>query len=133
MTEKKLTPKQERFVLAYMETGNASESYRKAYDAKQMTEKSVNETASRLLKNVKVAARLEALRAPVLEATQMTLEGHLQRLKELSDEAQENGKFGPAIQAEIARGKVSGFYVERVEMEATVMGLAERMRAQRGK
>ena len=31
-----LTPKQEAFCLAYMETGNASEAYRRAYDADNM-------------------------------------------------------------------------------------------------
>ena len=32
MMAKKLTPKQESFCLAYIETGNASEAYRQAYD-----------------------------------------------------------------------------------------------------
>jgi phage terminase small subunit len=34
MMTDKLTPKQERFVQAYIETGNATEAYRQAYDAK---------------------------------------------------------------------------------------------------
>ena len=36
----KLTPKQEAFVLAYIETGNASEAYRRAYNAENMSERS---------------------------------------------------------------------------------------------
>jgi len=34
---KKLTPKQERFVQEYLATGNASEAYRRAYDAENMS------------------------------------------------------------------------------------------------
>lgn len=128
-----LTPKQEAFCAAFIATGNASEAYRTAYNAKTMKAASVNREAKALTDNPKIASRLAEMRAPVLEASQMTLEGHLQRLKLLSEEAQDNGKYGPAIQAEIARGRASGFYVDRVELEATVIGLAERMRAQRGK
>ena len=32
MADNKLTPKQEAFILAYLETGNASEAYRRAYN-----------------------------------------------------------------------------------------------------
>lgn len=37
-----LTPKQETFCLAYIETGNASEAYRQAYDAENMKPDTVN-------------------------------------------------------------------------------------------
>lgn len=109
-----LTIKQENFCLAYIETGNASEAYRKAGYSKGMSDKTVNEAASRLLKDSKVIARLEELRNPVVEAAQITLESHLSDLKELRDKAAGEGKYGPAIQAEIARGKASGLHVERI-------------------
>jgi phage terminase small subunit len=57
-----LTPKQEKFLRLYIEVGNASEAYRAAYRAKNMTAKSVHEQASRLLANRKVAARVTAWR-----------------------------------------------------------------------
>ncbi|MGU9998175.1 terminase small subunit, partial [Bordetella avium] len=37
-----LTPKQEAFALAYVETGNASEAYRRAYSAERMKPETVN-------------------------------------------------------------------------------------------
>ena len=42
----KLTPKQENFCLAYLETSNASEAYRRAYDSENMKPESINVNAS---------------------------------------------------------------------------------------
>lgn len=111
-----LTPKQEAFALAYLETGNASEAYRRAYDAEGMKPESVNRAAKEVLDNPKIAARLEMLRAPVREAAQITLKQHLDDLKRLRDLAEASEKYGPAIQAEVARGKASGLYVEKTEV-----------------
>ena len=110
-----LTPKQEAFCLAYIETGNASEAYRQAYKANGMSLKTINEAASRLASNSKVIARLQELRAPVVEKAQITLEQHLADLQRLRDLAEASEKFGPAVTAEMARGKASGLYVDRVE------------------
>jgi phage terminase small subunit len=58
----KLTPKQEAFVLAYLETGNASEAYRQCYDVSPDTKpNTVEKRACELLKNGKVAGRIAAL------------------------------------------------------------------------
>lgn len=120
MTAGKLTQKQENFCLAYIETGNASDAYRKAYPGTRMSDKTLNEAASRLLKNSKVVARLEELRKPVTESAQITLEQHLSKLEELRELAKEEGKYGPAIQAEIARGKAAGLYVEQSRTEGEI-------------
>jgi len=110
-----LTPKQEAFCLAYIETGNASEAYRRSYDASAMSETSINRKAKELLDNGKITARVAEIRAPAVEKAQITLERHLNDLKALRDKADASEKYGPAIQAEIARGKASGLYVEKVE------------------
>ena len=111
-----LTPKQERFCHAYLEHGNASEAYRQSYNAGAMKPETVNRKASEVLSNGKVTARLEELRAPVVEATRITLEGHLYTLAELRNEARDIGQLSAAINAEIARGKVAGLYVDRQEI-----------------
>jgi phage terminase small subunit len=110
-----LTPKQEAFCLAYMETGNASEAYRRAYQPKTTNQATVNRTAKELIDNHKIAARLQELRQPAIERAQITLEQHLNDLKRLRDLAEASEKYGPAIQAEVARGKASGLYVEKLE------------------
>lgn len=115
-----LTIKQENFCLAYIETGNASEAYRRAYNAESMKPESVNREAKVLIDNPKIAARLEELRKPAREAAGVTLEGHLKELAELRELAKKDGKYGPAIQAEMARGKASGLYVERSHVDGEI-------------
>lgn len=110
-----LTQKQEAFCVAYVETGNASEAYRRSYDAGGMSEASINRKAKEVLDNGKITARITEIRAPALEKAQITLECHLNDLKTLRDKADTAAKFGPAIAAEIARGKASGLYIEKVE------------------
>ena len=111
----KLTAKQEAFCLAYIETNNASEAYRRAYDSSKMKPESVNESASRLLADVKITARLEQLRAPVRDRAQITLESHLERLNHLSLMAEQAEQYSAAIKAEESRGKVAGLYVEKID------------------
>lgn len=111
-----LTQKQEAFCTAYIETGCASTAYRRSYNADGMADTTVNRKAKELLDNGKIAARLTELRAPVVERAQITLEAHLEDLKRLRDRAEADGKFGPAIAAEIARGRAAGLYVVRAEV-----------------
>lgn len=115
-----LTIKQENFCLAYIETGNASEAYRRAYNVDRMKPDSINREAKALIDNPKIASRLEELRKPAREAAGVTLEGHLKELAELRDLAKNDGKYGPAIQAEMARGKASGLYVERSQIDGDI-------------
>jgi phage terminase small subunit len=74
---KPLTPKQEAFCLAYIETSNASEAYRQAYDCQRMKPETVSRNAKALLDNNKIATRLAEIRQPVLERAQITLETNL--------------------------------------------------------
>jgi len=60
---RELTPKQEAFVRAYLETGNACESYRRAYNAGNSAQRTIEKRASELLNNGEVTGRLAALRS----------------------------------------------------------------------
>lgn len=120
-----LTAKQEGFCLAYLETGNASEAYRRAYDAENMKPETVNKRASELLDNGAIAGRLAELRGPVVKAAQMTLEAHLEALKVLRDRAAEAGQYGAAITAETNRGKAAGLYTEKHELTGANGGPVE--------
>lgn len=118
-----LTPKQEAFCLAYVETGNASEAYRRAYDAARMKPATISRNAKSLMDNNKIATRLSEIRKPAVDAAQITLESHLRRLAELSDGAEKEGQFSAAINAEIARGKAAGVHVEKSEQTITTREL----------
>lgn len=57
----KLTPKQEKFCQEYIKTGNASESYKRAYSTKNMKSETINNNAYMLLKNSEISARIKVL------------------------------------------------------------------------
>lgn len=68
----KLTVKQEKFCNNYVETGNASEAYRRSYSCENMKSETINEKASRLLKECKISARIEELRRNLQERSDFT-------------------------------------------------------------
>jgi len=111
----KLPPKQEAFVQELIKGSTQSDAYRKSYNAKKSTDKSVWELASRLADNGKVKSRLEEIRAPVNEKLGYTLDAHLKRLETLSKMAANIGQLTAAVNAEISRGKAAGHYVERLD------------------
>lgn len=80
-----LTPKQESFCLAYLETGNASEAYRLAYAAGKMKPETINRTAKELLDNPKIAARLEELTKAATSKAVMTRQRALERLSLIAE------------------------------------------------
>lgn len=58
-----LTPKQEAFALAFFETGNAAEAYRRAYDvAPDAKDSWIYVEACQLLDHPKIALRLKSIR-----------------------------------------------------------------------
>jgi len=69
MRKESLTQNQEKFCLAYIETGNASGAYRRAYNAGKMKAETINRRAFDLMQNGKVTARISDLRASVVSAT----------------------------------------------------------------
>lgn len=124
---KALTQRQGAFCLAYVETCNASEAYRRAYST-NASPKTINEKASRLLKEGKIGARIADLRAPAVEAARITHASHLQRLHALGGKAEAKGQFSAAIGAEVARGKVAGLYDEKPPPEVPELTPEERMK-----
>jgi phage terminase small subunit len=69
----KLTPKQNKFAEEYVNTGNASEAYRRAYDvAKTTSNEVIAVKASELLKNGNISVRVKDLQKQEAEAFQIT-------------------------------------------------------------
>lgn len=113
-----LTPKQEAFAQAVVTGISQSDAYRKAYKVRPKTKpETVNQAASRIMADSNVAARVAELRAPVIKAAQMTLEGHLDDLLRLRNMAAKGSQYSAAITAEVARGKAAGVHVERHHLE----------------
>ncbi len=106
-----LSERQQRFVDAYLTNPNAT----KAAVAAGYSAKTAYSAGGRLLKNVEVSTALQHARSQASAIAGLTLQAHLDRLNELAGQAADSEQFGPAVSAEISRGKASGFYVERRE------------------
>jgi hypothetical protein len=61
---------------------------------------------------VELHAEIAAQSAPTIA---LTLDAHLEKLRELRDEARQRGQLSAAIQAEVKRGEARRFYVKQVE------------------
>jgi hypothetical protein len=63
-----LTPKQEAFAMAFLETGDAVASYKVAYDTSGMQPATIKASAWHVRHNPKVAARIHTLRGAIASA-----------------------------------------------------------------
>lgn len=104
----KLTPKQEAFCMAYVETGNASEAYRRAYDVGNMKAATVNRTAKELLDNPKITARIAALQAEHRERHNITIDSLTDELEAARQLAFAEGKASAAVAATMGKAKLHG-------------------------
>jgi len=104
-----ITAKQIKFAILVGAGKEYGEAHLEAYPNK-MSFKTHQEAGSRLMKNSKVLAKVLEIRQPAAIDAQITLGNHLNTLEDLRDKAKDFNHFGPAIRAEIARGRVSGLY-----------------------
>lgn len=117
----RLTPKQEKFCLVYLETGNASEAYRQAYDAKDMKPLTVARSAHELMGNPKIEGRLAELRAPIIAKAQLTVEDLLIELEEARQLALETEQPSPAVTATMGKAKLLGLDKQIIEQTVRVV------------
>jgi len=110
-----LTIKQEAFCQKYIETGNASEAYRQAYDADGMKPATVNRKAKELLDNGKIAARIDLLRSGVEATFEITIEGLLVRLQRAFLVGEMCGQSSGMTTAVMAMAKLAGLDKEAAE------------------
>lgn len=111
-----LTPKQEAFAIAVASGMTQADAYREAFNVKPTTKpETIQNNASRLMKDTEVSARVDELKKPIIEAAGITLESHLARLEHLGKKAEDAESYTAAISAEVARGKVAQLYTERIE------------------
>ena len=118
-----LTPKQERFCLAYVETGNASEAYRRAYRTENMKALTVNDGASKLLNNPRIAHRVKELQRQAQKRTEVTIDGIIKELAavgffDIRSIYHDDGtlKHPKQLEAEVAKG-IQEITVRRVVTE----------------
>jgi hypothetical protein len=118
-----LTPKQQAFALAYVETGNASEAYRQAYEVGGDTKpETIWSEASRTLADPKVTARVMELQQEARERTLVTLESLTKELDEDRGMARNLEMPAAAISAVMGKAKLHGLITDKSKNDTTVSG-----------
>ena len=112
-----LTLKQERFTLAYMETGNASEAYRQAYNAENMKMETIHVKACELLANGKVSARVAELKQAMATKHQVTVDSLVAELDEARMLALELKMPGAVTQSVMGKAKITGHVTDKARLE----------------
>ena len=102
-----MTPKQELFAQAYLETSNASEAYKRAYNT-QANANTVNRKASQLLKHPEVIKLLAELKAETRQRHKLTIDDILQELEQSRLLALENIQCSAAVTATMSKAKLLG-------------------------
>jgi phage terminase small subunit len=116
-----LTIKQENFCLVYIETGNASEAYRRAYDAKKSKPETINRTAKELIDNPNIAARIKELREPLIKKAQLTVDDLVKELEEARIAAltAETVQASAATAATMGKAKLLGLVTDKQQHEGS--------------
>lgn len=118
-----LTPKQEAFARAYVETGNASEAYRRAYDAEKMKRESIAVEACKLLDDPNVAQMVDSLKQEALQRHRLTVDDLLRELEEARMAAyqQEKPQAAAMVAASMGKAKLLGLEAaQKIEHSGTV-------------
>ena len=109
-----LTPKQEKFCHAIVAGEGQSQAYRKSYDTTKMAPNTIHRKAHELMADGKIAARLESLRAPVVEAVQFGLQEALTEAEEARLVGKSCDEGGVMVQATTLKSKLTGLLIEKV-------------------
>ena len=105
-----ITQKQRAYCLAFMETGNSSEAYRRSYDTSGMTTASVNRCAKDVYDNVNVSAMIEQLRKKAMKRNEITVDTLLDELEEARKAALEadTAQSSAAVSATMGKARLLG-------------------------
>ena len=102
-----MTPKQALFAQVYLETSNASEAYKQAYNT-QANANTINRKASQLLKHPEVSTHIIELQNEQRKKHHLTMDDILQELEQTRLLALKNKQCSAAISATMSKAKLLG-------------------------
>nr|DAI56834.1 MAG TPA: Terminase small subunit [Caudoviricetes sp.] len=117
---KDMTPKQEQFARLYVETGNASEAYRQAYNADNMKPETVTNEAYKLLQDPDISAMVDDLKAEARQRHAVTVGDLLHELEQARAAAlaAPTPQSSAAVSATMGKAKMLGLLVDKAEIKA---------------
>ena len=119
--EYKLTIKQEAFARAYVETGNASEAYRRAYNAENTKQEIVAVRACELLAHSKVSVMVKKLKDEIANRHEITVDRLVNELEEarLAALGAENPQSAAAVAATMGKAKILGMDKQILDLKSS--------------
>ena len=114
--KKALTPKESTFARLYVETGNATEAYRQAYDHNG-NDATACRGAHDVLHRQTVAAYVANLQAEHRERHKVTVDQLTDQLEKARQAAMDNRNAAAAVQAIMGKAKLHGLLVDRTQIE----------------
>lgn len=108
-----LTPKQEKFVNCIIEGMSQADAYRSAYNTSRMTDKSIHESASKLMADPKISTRVAELREKMTSKSIMSAQERMEWLTELINNA--DAGTTDRLRAIDIMNKMQGEYVQKVD------------------
>lgn len=115
-----MTPKQEQFARLYVETGNASEAYRQAYNADNMKPETVTNEAYKLLQAPDISAMVDGLKEEARQRHAVTVGDLLHELEQARAAAlaAPTPQSSAAVSATMGKAKMLGLLVDKAEIKA---------------
>ena len=110
-----MTPKQEAFARFYVETGNASEAYRRAGYSVRQSPEAITQNASKLL--TKVLPTVKQLQQKHQKRHDITVDKLTEMFLEDRDGARTASQYSAAISANVGLAKLHGHMVEKREIK----------------
>lgn len=116
-----MTPKQIAFCQAYLETGDASEAWRRSYDASKSNKNSVNRRGHEMLQHSKVIAYLAEERAHIMARHRITVDDLLSELEEARTAAlgADTAQSSAAVSATMSKAKLLGLDKQIIDHQSS--------------
>ena len=118
-----LTAKQEQFVQNIIQGMSQADAYRSAYPNQRMSDKSIWETASKLMANPKVVSRINELRNELAKPAIMSAQKRLEWLTGVIQSQDES--TGDKLKAVDIMNKMQGEYVTKIDGNVNVSKLED--------
>lgn len=111
-----MTPKQRHFAKLVAHGASQSDAYRIAYDAENMTDKSIHENASKLANDAKVAPRIEEIQEEIRISEGISLEYITKSILDDITALKNDGNSNHSAQRLMDLAKLHGLVVEKKEV-----------------
>ena len=118
--QEELTAMQEKFCQVFVETGNASEAYRQAYNTENYKPESVHVNACQTLAIAKVSQRVDVLQEEHAKRHNVTIDSLTAEYDELKGLAVGLEQVSSAVSALNGKAKIHGFDKQVLDVNAKI-------------